>query len=601
MSEKENEELTWDYTGTVGNIDLILPQAVDEHEDYIYLGRKKYVRIYGVLAFPYLIHIGYFDALYGVLGQNIDTIDYVERIPDQKAVNKLTIEIAKAGSNAKLNGGDQKYVQKANDFEQMRKEIQVGTKKLLSVTKLIRVWGNTLKELNENSEIFENQCETMSIVVHCLSLNQENAFKSTMPSILMTEQEKKYKKNITSDGFAALLPAGKNGLHHPNGNYLGYTLATNSKIFYDNFVGPPLLSNPMVMIFGPAGSGKSVLLKAFLSRSNAMGAWNVYFDLEGEAEEIINHLGGNYINVAPGKKTGFNPLDLEVEEDKNGRKRIDIYGKVAEIREMLSIFCEKMRGKGLTGLELTGVEEAVRELYSERGITQNPDSLYEYRDGKENGKFSVGQRKKKMPILTDLRKKLLEYPNTKELAELMKLITGDGSMALFDCETTVNLHGLTGIGLKDVSDGFMKFYAVVNILEWVWSVFGNYKYKHIKKNAEIDEGWYFAKYPAAATLLEEMDRRGRKYSAALVIASQFIGEFLGTESGQTIVDMASTKFILKQNPDSVDKIVNHFNLSDQLKNDLVMFNEGDAVLLSGNEKIEMHVEVFDFEWEYFRT
>ncbi|QUI25903.1 ATP-binding protein (plasmid) [Vallitalea pronyensis] len=597
----KTQELTWDYTGTVGNLDLILPQAFDEHDDYIYLGRNRFVRVYGVLALPFLVHIGYFDPLYVELGQNIDTIDYIERIPDQEAVNKLTTEITKAQSNASLNGGDEKYTQKANDYRKMRKDIQLGRKKLLSVTKLIRVWGKTLEELNENSDIFENQCETMSIIVHCLSLKQAEAFKSTMPSILMTEQEKKYKNNITSDGFAALLPDGTNGLQHPEGYYLGYTLATKTRIFYDNFVGPPLLSNPMIMIIAPSGSGKSVLLKTITSRSTSNGAWNVYFDIEGEAEKLIKYLGGNYIEIEAGSKTGINPLDLEVEEDKKGNRKIDIYGKVAEIREMLSIFCEKMRGHGLRGLELTGVEEAVRELYSDKKITQNPDSLYEYRDD-EGDEFSIGQKKKKMPILSDLRNKLDEYPATKKLAELMKLITGDGSMALFDCQTTVKLQqGLTGIGFKGVSDGFMKFYAVINAIEWVWSVFGNYKYKHIKKNVEIDEGWYFAKYPAAAALLEEMDRRGRKYTASLIIASQFINEFLASESGQTIIDMASTKIIMKQNPDSVDKVAGHFKLSNSLKNDLVTFEEGNALLLCGNNKVKMHVEVFDFEWEYFRT
>jgi hypothetical protein len=58
---------------------------------------------------------------------------------------------------------------------------------------------------------------------------------------------------------------------------------------------------------------------------------------------------------------------------------------------------------------------------------------------------------------------------------------------------------------------------------------------------------------------------------------------------------------MQQNVDSVDKIANHFSLSDSLRSELFLFDPGNAIVLAGSEKLKIHFEVFDYEKDYVFT
>jgi len=56
-----------------------------------------------------------------------------------------------------------------------------------------------------------------------------------------------------------------------------------------------------------------------------------------------------------------------------------------------------------------------------------------------------------------------------------------------------------------------------------------------KKKFIVDEGWSFIRYPESAVALETVARTGRKHNCGLVVASQFIEEFLARESGRAVI------------------------------------------------------------------
>ena len=56
----------------------------------------------------------------------------------------------------------------------------------------------------------------------------------------------------------------------------------------------------------------------------------------------------------------------------------------------------------LNAEEMTEIEIVINQLYAERGITTDVNSLYEKSGGKvDNNKYVVGRIPKKMPTLTD--------------------------------------------------------------------------------------------------------------------------------------------------------------------------------------------------------
>lgn len=589
--------------GAAGLTELIYPDVFHEDKDYIYLGHEKYCRVYVISVYPRTMQITFLNEFFQ-LG-NVDISIYIENIPDGDVINRLTDKYSKIMSNIMLQtnrGNTIDYGMKlaASDLDELREAIQTNRDRMFFAEVFIKIWGKDLEDLNSRSEMFEDICARKSLLPRSMAYDQGKAFISTLP--YMNIKTKENLRNMTTGGIACLVPTGNTELSHKTGVLLGDNILTGSKVFYDNFIGAPELSNPHMAVFGASGAGKSVALKILSKRSAETGQWIIMLDPEEEDKKLIKHLGGQYITLKAGVKSGINPFELEVEIDDKGNKQLDIFGKQSELREMLSIFCEKFRGKPLEGAEITTVEEVINKLYRDRGITSDPESLYEEASNDNNVEFNIGKVKKHLPTLSDLRNELLNYDYTVELADLMKIITGNMSLSMFDCETTVNFNNrIIGIDLKHLSDEFMKFFATVNILSWVWGKFSNWKFKNIKKRVIVDEAWLFARYERSAAFMEELARRGRKYKISLVLASQMINEFLATKSGEAVLAQCATKLLLKQDPSFASNVSEFFRLPERCADMLSTFPPGQGILMSESNRIMLQVIPFDFEWDYVTT
>ena len=240
-------------------------------------------------------------------------------------------------------------------------------------------------------------------------------------------------------------------------------------------------------------------------------------------------LGGKVIKIRQGESSGINPFELEP-DIKGNKPFLNILDKVAEIRALLGTICRNYQGRTLNATEITEIEVIVNQLYAEKGITCDVNSLYEKKSGRlDNGKFAIGKQPKKMPTLSDFQKKLEERNKCTELAELLVPFLKGNSLGIFDCESRINSEtDIVSFDMSEIKDEFTKLYASFVILTWVWQKFV-LKNKDKKKIIVCDEAWLFLKYEESADFLVNVARRGRKYNVPLFICSQFIDEFLNSE------------------------------------------------------------------------
>lgn len=608
LKSKDNND-NFLQQGTIGNIDLILPDALLDYDDYIKLSSDKFVKVFAVLIHQHESYVGCYDFLFDELGQNIDCTDSITPISSGSAISLISNElrILKSSEGAKNSNNidmDEGALQTIEDLDSLKKDIQLGTEKLFYVRKIFRIWGRNKKELQENTKIFKDKCEGRSLIVKELILNQADGFKTTLPIPYVGNISSKFKKNFSASSLIGLLPEGVTDFGHKEGIYMGNLVKKNSSFVYNFFEGPPTLPNPMGVIIGSSGAGKSTLMKLIRARSSLLGVWNVALDLEGEFEEITKITGGTYINIRAGEKTGINPLELEVEEDNKGNRFIDIQGKVAEIRELINIFCVKFNSKPLNGKEIARLEEILRELYYQRGIkASDANSLYINDSTLTNQGYMLKGAKKRMPILSDVKIELEKYEETNDLSILMKMITGEGSLSIFDCETSIDINPQKGItfGLKNINDNFTKFFALINIMTFLWATLSKSEYKDIKKIVEIDEGWFFTSYEEIGDILESFDRRGRKYKICMLIGSQLAEEFISSKVGKIIISIAETRILLRQTETSAKGIVNQLNLPESYAMHLQNFDPGQAIFISGGKKVLAKIKYYDFEKEYVET
>jgi conjugal transfer ATP-binding protein TraC len=96
-------------------------------------------------------------------------------------------------------------------------------------------------------------------------------------------------------------------------------------------------------------------------------------------------------------------------------------------------------------------------------------------------------------------------------------------------------------------------------------------------------------------------RRGRKHKACLLIASQFIDEFLSCEQGRAVIHSADTSILMRQNPAVVDQVVDHFNLAEGTKQQLSSFEPGEAILSLNGNVTGIKVIPIPYEWPYITT
>lgn len=240
-------------------------------------------------------------------------------------------------------------------------------------------------------------------------------------------------------------------------------------------------------------------------------------------------LGGKVIKIEQGKSAGINPFELEP-DTKGSKQFLNILDKVAEIRALIATICRNYMGRTLNATEITEIEVVVNQLYAERGINSDINSLFEKKGGKlDNGKYSVGKIPKKMPTLLDFQRKLKERENCEELTQLLVPFIRGNSLGIFDCESKITLNeDIISFDMSEIKDEFTKLYASFVILTWVWQKFV-LKNKEKRKIIVCDEAWLFFKYQESAEFLVNVARRGRKYNVPLFICSQFIDEFLNSE------------------------------------------------------------------------
>lgn len=594
--------------------DLFIPDGLEEEKDYLYLGPSRYCRIFAISKWPRDVYVGWLDEIFSV--GNVDLAVHVRPVPDRKVVNDLTGKVVSAQSQwivEKNRGSIMRLPELENiirDLETIREAIQCNRDRMFNVTVLITVHGTSEEDLNARCDRIEDILARRATEVRALTFRQVEALKSVLPAGNLCVHGRGTFRNLTLGGTTTVLPVSSAVLSHPTGVFLGFTTA-NSPVFFDPFIGPPWLPNQHVAVFGYTGSGKSVTLKVLCGRISLVGVRVIIFDLEGEYREALRNLyDGEIISVVAGVPAGMNPLEIEVERDPDTKKEyINISDKVADVRALVATIVRGFANRPLEPEEIAVLEEAVRELYAERGITSDPASLYEP-GGKKlpEGGFAIVGVRKRMPTLSDLHAKLQGKPATEKLCLILKPFLKGNSLGMFDCETSKDLTApVVVFDLSRIRDDFTKLYAMFVVLTWAWHKFA---LRHTgKKMVVIDEAWMFVKWPDSAQFLETLARRGRKHNTGLVIASQYVEEFLAREEGRAVINGCATNILLGQNPAVVDQVVEVFKLPKGMGERLQTFTDGRCIIKTGGKNLqemgsniaEMQVSVLPYEMPFVRT
>ena len=298
--------------------------------------------------------------------------------------------------------------QKRFEAEQLRDEIAAGFNKMYEASVVATLFSYSLDDLDRLTKLLATELSKSLVGIKSAWAIQEEAFQSNLP--LMQDKIKKV-HSFDSRSMGTVFPFTSSEVGHPTGVPLGFNKQTGTPILFDNF--HRSLNNYNMVIFAKSGAGKSVTMKTLISRSSVlMDIESLALDAEGEYKIVAESLGGINVVLSPTSNTVINLFDIETEVIKDeitGRERVvlNVENKVEDVTQgLLTMAKGSTRSKEVNELTKQLIAETVAEEYVSRGITSNPDSLYEAGDRLQKRSKNYIKTKKELPTIGSWYKRL---------------------------------------------------------------------------------------------------------------------------------------------------------------------------------------------------
>lgn len=572
--------------------DFVAPDGIHVERSYVEIGGNRYVRHYYVSQVPTQVFVGWLDDLYSA--GDVEVSVYVYPIPDKDVIESLTQQIINIDAQiiSDERRGDFRNVsvlmRTKQDAWDLRDQIQANQNRMYAVSVFFSVAAPNPEDLNRQCKMLEERLAGRAAHVRQAYLRQADALKAMLP--MGDNRLMDIYRNFDLWAATALFPWSGADVVHPNGVLLGMNMVTGAPVFYDSFVGPPVLQNPHLGVIATSGAGKTTFLKVLAARSAVLGVKTALLDPEGEYGDLVSVLGGVYVRLTPdADEVYINPFDLEPEEMDDGTYRVPVLDKVGDIKSLIAVLLQSS-GERLTPEESAILDEAVKLEYEARGITQDPESLYEKAKGDlRDGKIVVGPVKKAMPTFTSLHSRLSQYgEKAARLATVLKPCLRGGSLGFFDGQSSVRLGEapLVAFDVSKLEENLARPFAMHVCLAWIWEMFvkqNSLKGPKDKLRVVVDEAWMFEKYDDTASFLELMARRARKRNCSLVVATQHFAEFQNPR-GQATMGNLDSIFLMKQNATEFEAVCEFFHLAEGQREFLRTCGTGQGLLRVGSDR-----------------
>ena len=580
-------------------ITLLAPEVIQEKKDYIYLGDDKYARIFTLMFYPNYIGIGWLDDILNAIG-DVDISTQVQVADERNVIKYLTHKVTKLQSDYMLfeKQGNIEELHRLEEniqaFEEMRRNIQINNDKLFFIKITLRLNAKSLDELNEKSKMLKDEFANRSCEIRPLYFKQLDALKETLPlnNNIISENN----RNMTTAGLAAMFPIARTKSSVKEGIYFGRDLFTGLPMNLETFTQG--LANANIAIFGVPGSGKSVTVKTIVGRTALINRRSSILDIEGEYVALTERLGGRIIKVRLSVPVGINLFDIDIDEDEGF---IDIDSKITEIRAIMNGIINKYEDRTMKPNEIADIEQAVKEVYKEKGITKDASSIYEKEGGKIEGKITFGNIKKKMPTLTDFHRVMKEKIKNKALTATLSNFLSGNTLGIFDCQSTLKLNDqVICFDISEIKDEIMRYYVSLVLTTWITN-----KYMATKERNEryvvVDEAWNLFKNKETADFIENLARRARKKRVAMILATQHLSEARQNSQTEATINCCDTIIILKQSIGNIDEIMKFFKLPIGAREILLKARAGECILIRGGDIRAIKIDMTKYESQFITT
>jgi hypothetical protein len=449
-------------------------------------------------------------------------------------------------------------------------QVQIEQEPFFYLTVAFALYGKSKDDLDYWSVKLEEIFRESGMVVDRAVRQQRIGLIALQP--LNTNTLGAHQRHVPLDGLAQFFPFTGQETIRPKGIYYGQSLSNGMTVALDLFE----LDNPNTVIIGPPGGGKSYWMKDTITQYVVSGARVYVLDIEGEYELLCDDLGGRYVDMGIRSKHKINVLDPDPEDEKPVEDRTGLAGAYQQFKGWLTTAI----GRGLEAGDLPALDRAYVETFSRFGITlDDPRTL-----------------RKPAPKLEDLYNTLAAMGHTANDPYALRLASELYPMAVgmergaFNCATDIDIRSnpFVVFGLKNVPDP-MKARRIRQIQQFTWNQMLS---GSLRRTIEIvDEAWFLLQHPHTANDLAERARRFRKKNGALIVATQYVDDFLKSADAKAVLDIASTHLLFKQKELALPKLAGLFEMTEGEIAAIKHFQAGDYLLRSNTLSLALHKHV----------
>lgn len=587
---------------------FIAPRGLDlSHYNYIVMDGRYYCFLYiKGNGYPSTVRGGWMSSLINA-GEGIDIDVHLSRENRSKTIDKVAQRI-------RLNRTKLKGMQDTStDYEELTNSIQAGyyikngianhNEDLFYMSVFVTISAKTYDELLWRKQQMIDMLKSMDMYLSDCRFQQEDALRSVMPFLQISPQlQKKTQRNVLTSGAASTYMFTSFEMSDDSGVLLGVNRHNNSLCIVDLF-NTKINKNANLTMCGTSGAGKTFTLQLLALRMRMRGIQcYIIAPIKGhEFKRACSKIGGEFIKIAPGSPHCINVMEIRHtispemelidEVDYN-----DMDSMLARKIQQLMIFFSLLI-PDMTNEEEQMLDEALIKTYNEFGITHDNNSLYA-------DATCFPPKLKKMPILGDLHKHLLDNPMTTRIAAIVsRFVTG--SAQSFNRQTNVDLTNKHIV--LDLSElkGKLLPVGMMIALDYVWD---NIKADRTKKKAiMIDEIWQLigaSSNKLAAEFCLEIFKVIRGYGGAAIAATQDLSDFFSLDDGKygrAIINNSKNKIILNLEQDEAQYVKDVLKLTRTEVRSITQFERGEALIHSNNNKVPVVIKASAEEKEMITT
>ena len=583
----------------------LAPKGLEFHPaDFVI--SDKWCTILTVVSFPKWIGPGFLSNLASATDSKI----VIKHIPlpfsvMSKMLNKQLAELKDQYERERDKTTQEQLRQdydSLNDFIQM---IVTNQSKIFDFQMHLVLTANTKEELEQKKIQATNYLISMELRAIPLRFEQKKVLKSIIPIFPKQDIEDQIGTPITSPTIAAMYPFIFDSLKDPGPSCLLGTDFSGGVILFNQFEyqlrKEQNRTDANMIILGTTGSGKSTAAKLLIRSYVRNGYKIVAIDPEGELEEMTHTMGGDFIDLGKGGKFGMiNPLEVIIEADDDEIKEGLGYTVLTRTLQFLKAFM-RYYDPDITEDVLTMFSEIAKITYERFGISY----------GSDFSKLTSNQYPTFSDLYETLKRRLEAYgdqiTHERDILEKLELKVRtivNELMYYFDGHTTITPRSnFIVFNIRDLmnAEENIRNALFFNILKYAWS---HCLDKSINTILYADEAHMLLSQnnTLGADFLAQIQRRARKYNSGTLLVTQQPSDFANQvvlTQGKAIFDNASYYMIMNLKKQGVEDLAALIDLNEQEKDGIKRYNQGEALFVCGNRRMQINVEVTEAELDSF--